>query len=238
MRWRVVVLHGVPAARAFRLRRRYFQVRERSAPHPRGRPGHYNATGFEEGIYAGISSSFPKPTIRQNPRILHRRRPWNWQVCLRSSHLAPTNSRLRSAGGQSSALGYSYAGLRPAHRRGRGPAFLRARDSSFTPRVQFDAEDARQMGLVNRGRCGQVGRSTTYVQGFTRRTIAANAARLRSRRSSTSSAKSWKDMTLRATRPRCAENGWEQCFAQPTTSSKGRRRLHGKKRKPAYLPAP
>src|SRR5260221_9535361 len=110
-------------------------------------------------------ASFPKPTVAMIKGYcigggLGLAVCCDLRICSDNSRFAVPAAKL--------GLGYSYAGLRRLID-AVGPAF--AREIFFTAR-QFDAEDARQMGLVNRVvRQVELG---TYVKHYAG-TIAANA---------------------------------------------------------------
>ena len=123
---------------------------------------HYNAT--VEKAYAGIQD-FPKPTIAMIRGYcigggLGLATCCDLRICSDNSRFAVPAAKL--------GLGYSYAGLRRLCDIV-GPAF--AREIFFTAR-QFDTEEARIMGLVNRVVPGA--ELESYVKNYAE-TIAANA---------------------------------------------------------------
>ena len=177
---------------------------------------HYNAT--VEKAYAGIQQ-FPKPTIAMIRGYcigggLGLAVCCDLRICSDNSRFAVPAAKL--------GLGYSYAGLRRLIDVV-GPAF--AREIFFTAR-QFDAEDARQMGLVNRV-VRQV-ELDTYVKDYAE-TIAANAP-LTVKAVKYIVGEVMRDDSARNT-ARCAEMV-EQCFAS-NDFIEGRRAFM-EKRKPAF----
>jgi enoyl-CoA hydratase/carnithine racemase len=177
---------------------------------------HYGAT--VEKAYAGVQE-FPKPTIAMIRGYcigggLGLAVCCDLRICSDNSRFAVPAAKL--------GLGYSYAGLRRLIDVV-GPAF--AREVFFTAR-QFEAEDARLMGLVNR--VVPQGELEGYVKDYAE-TIAANAP-LTVKAVKFIVGQVMKDESERDL-ARCAEMV-EQCFAS-NDFIEGRRAFM-EKRKPAF----
>ena len=170
---------------------------------------HYNAT--VEKAYGGLQE-FAKPTIAMIRGY-----------CIGGGVGLAVCCDLRICSGNSRfGLGYSYAGLRRLVDL-IGPAF--AREIFFTAR-QFDAEEARIMGLVNR--VVPAAELDSYVKTYAE-TIASNAP-LTVKAVKYIIGEVLKDESKRNV-PRCAEMV-EQCFAS-SDFIEGRRAFM-EKRKPAF----
>ena len=177
---------------------------------------HYNVT--VEKAYAGIQD-FPKPTIAMIRGYcigggLGLAVCCDLRICSDNSRFAVPAAKL--------GLGYSYAGLRRLVDVV-GPAF--SREIFFTAR-QFDTEEARAMGLVNR--VVPEAELETYVKNYAE-TIAGNAP-LTVKAVKYIVGEVMKDETKRNV-ARCAEMV-DQCFAS-NDFIEGRRAFM-EKRKPAF----
>ena len=180
---------------------------------------HYNAT--VEKAYSGIQD-FPKPTIAMIRGYcigggVGLAVCCDLRICSDNSRFAVPAAKL--------GLGYSYAGLRRLIDVV-GPAF--AREIFFTAR-QFDAEEARHMGLINR--VVPEPELEAYVKNYAE-TIAANAP-LTVKAVKYIVGEVMKDDSARNV-ARCAELV-EQCFAS-NDFIEGRRAFM-EKRKPAFTGA-
>jgi enoyl-CoA hydratase len=176
----------------------------------------YNAT--VEQAYAGVQD-FPKPTIAMIRGYcigggLGLAVCCDMRICSDNSRFAVPAAKL--------GLGYSYAGLRRLTDVV-GPSF--AREIFFTAR-QFDTEEARQMGLVNR--VVPQAELESYVKDYAE-TIAANAP-LTVKSVKYIVGEVMKDESKRNL-ARCAEMV-EQCFASKDFIEG--RRAFMEKRKPAF----
>ena len=177
---------------------------------------HYNAT--VEKAYAGVQD-FPKPTIAMIRGYcigggVGLAVCCDLRICSDNSRFAVPAAKL--------GLGYSYAGLRRLVDVV-GPAF--AREIFFTAR-QFDSEEARQMGLVNR--VVQQAELESYVKTYAE-TIAVNAP-LTVKAVKYIVGEVMKDESKRDL-ARCAEMV-EQCFTSKDFIEG--RRAFMEKRKPAF----
>jgi enoyl-CoA hydratase len=177
---------------------------------------HYNAT--VETAYAGVQE-FPKPTIAMIRGYcigggLGLAVCCDLRICSDNSRFAVPAAKL--------GLGYSYAGLRRLIDVV-GPAF--AREIFYTAR-QFDTEEARLMGLVNR--VVPADDLEAYVKNYAE-TIAANAP-LTVKAVKYIVGEVMKDESKRNV-ARCAELV-EQCFASKDFIEG--RRAFMEKRKPAF----
>ena len=177
---------------------------------------HYNAT--VEKAYAGVQE-FPKPTIAMIRGYcigggLGLAVCCDLRICSDNSRFAVPAAKL--------GLGYSYAGLRRLIDVV-GPAF--AREIFYTAR-QFDTEEARLMGLVNR--VVPADELESYVKNYAE-TIAANAP-LTVKAVKYIVGEVMKDESKRNV-ARCAELV-EQCFASKDFIEG--RRAFMEKRKPAF----